>query len=202
MPYAVSQGGWMSLGCLAALLPLFGLTGQVGVRAVGWVDEALRCVAPPCSPCFRHSSIRRNLLDLLPLQLICRAFDLMPPTAAKTYPSLGRAAGGTAGFAAVLFFSILELFGGTLVLLMVCWQMMELLLPTEGASNFVPECRLSAQSHSVPASLPSHPILSHPFHSIPLPITLQASARCARCRWPPRCPAPACCRCCSQTCAA
>jgi hypothetical protein len=65
-------------------------------------------------------------------QLICGAFDLMPADCPKTYPNLGRAAAGRAGLRSVLLFSFLELFGGSVVLLMVCWQMLGLLLPAEG----------------------------------------------------------------------
>jgi vesicular inhibitory amino acid transporter len=72
------------------------------------------------------------------LQLICKALDLMPPGQQKTYPELGRAAGGTPGMRILLCFSLLELFGGTVVLLMVCWQMLELLLPSEGIGPLHP----------------------------------------------------------------
>ena len=66
-------------------------------------------------------------------QLICGAFDCLPPRAPRSYPELGRAAGGRAGQRAVLLFCGLELFGATVMLLMVAWQQLELLLPTEGA---------------------------------------------------------------------
>ncbi len=66
------------------------------------------------------------------LQLICRAFDLLPPSAPRSYPALGAAAGGRHGRRAVLLFCFLELAGASIVLLMVCWQMLELLLPSEG----------------------------------------------------------------------
>jgi vesicular inhibitory amino acid transporter len=72
------------------------------------------------------------------VQLICKAFDLMPPGQQKTYPELGRAAGGTPGMRILLCFSLMELFGGTVVLLMVCWQMLELLLPSEGIGPLHP----------------------------------------------------------------
>lgn len=66
-------------------------------------------------------------------QLICTAFDCLPPRAPRSYPELGRVAAGAAGQRAVLVFCGLELFGATVMLLMVAWQMLELLLPTEGA---------------------------------------------------------------------
>jgi len=74
---------------------------------------------------------------LLPLfalsgQLIVKAFDLMPASLPKTYPALGEAAAGAAGLRAVMFFSFLELFGGSCILLMVSWRMAELLLPPGG----------------------------------------------------------------------
>lgn len=83
------------------------------------------------------------LLVLVPLfatsgQLICRAFDLLPATAPRTYPALGAAAGGRRGRRAVLLFCFLELAGASIVLLMVCWQMLELLLPSEGLGPLRP----------------------------------------------------------------
>lgn len=68
----------------------------------------------------------------LPLQLICSAFDLMPPGSRKTFPELGRAAAGPAGMRAVFLFCSLELFGATIMLLMIAYQQLELLLPAQG----------------------------------------------------------------------
>lgn len=92
MPYAAMKGGWLAVGVLAALVPLFALSGR----------------------------------------LICAAFDQLPPGSLKTFPELGRAAAGAAGQRAVYVFCSLELFGATIVLLMISWQMLELLLPPEG----------------------------------------------------------------------
>ncbi|KAL4428159.1 hypothetical protein ABPG75_002248 [Micractinium tetrahymenae] len=83
------------------------------------------------------------LLVLVPLfatsgQLICRAFDLLPASAPRSYPALGAAAAGRAGRRAVLLFCFLELAGASIVLLMVCWQMLELLLPSEGIGPLRP----------------------------------------------------------------
>lgn len=66
-------------------------------------------------------------------QLICLSFEMMPGGMPRTYANLGAAAAGSAGRNAVLLFSCCELFGATLVTLMICWQMLELLLPSEGA---------------------------------------------------------------------
>lgn len=65
-------------------------------------------------------------------QLICSAFDRLPPGTRKTFPELGRCAAGAAGMRTVFAFCSAELFGASIVLLMVAWQMLELLLPTEG----------------------------------------------------------------------
>ena len=57
----------------------------------------------------------------------------MPPGVPRSYPELGRTAAGAAGARAVLLFCFMELAGASIVLLMVAWQMLELLLPSEGA---------------------------------------------------------------------
>ena len=57
----------------------------------------------------------------------------MPPGSRKTFPELGRAAAGQGGMRAVFLFCSLELFGATIMLLMVAWQQLELLLPAAGA---------------------------------------------------------------------
>ncbi len=57
----------------------------------------------------------------------------MPPGSRKTFPELGRAAAGRCGMRAVFLFCSLELFGATIMLLMVAWQQLELLLPAAGA---------------------------------------------------------------------
>lgn len=56
----------------------------------------------------------------------------MPPGSRKTFPELGRAAAGRGGMRAVFLFCSLELFGATIMLLMVAWQQLELLLPAQG----------------------------------------------------------------------
>lgn len=71
-------------------------------------------------------------------QLICAAFDLMPPGSRKTFPELGRAAAGRGGMRAVFLFCSLELFGATIMLLMVAWQQLELLLPAAGLGALTP----------------------------------------------------------------
>lgn len=86
----------------------------------------------PCRP-LRFASTHHTPEPRRPLsQLICRAFDLLPSSAPRSYPALGAAAGGRVGRRAVLLFCFLELAGASIVLLMVCWQMLELLLPSEG----------------------------------------------------------------------
>lgn len=71
-------------------------------------------------------------------QLICSAFDLMPAGVPKTYPNLGAAAAGKLGSRVVLAFSCCELFGATLITLCIVWQMLELLLPSEGLGPLHP----------------------------------------------------------------
>ncbi|KAL4858773.1 Translation initiation factor IF-2 [Chlorella vulgaris] len=71
-------------------------------------------------------------------QLICLSFEMMPGGMPRTYANLGAAAAGSAGRNAVLLFSCCELFGATLVTLMICWQMLELLLPSEGIGPLHP----------------------------------------------------------------
>lgn len=108
MPYALMRGGWLALGALALVLPLFALSGQVwgarqlplpllfaaaallGCRGAQHMPERSPSVPPPPS-----------------VQLICWAFDLMPASVPRTYPELGRAAAGRWGVHAVLLFSFM-----------------------------------------------------------------------------------------------
>ena len=128
-------------------------------------------------------------------RLICAAFDCLPPRAPRSYPELGRAAGGRAGQRAVLLFCGLELFGATVMLLMVAWQQLELLLPTEGAPrlrSWLLAAGTSSQQR-VPACLPgwllgavcSRPSASQPSAPRPSVFPSQAWALCAPRTWPP-----------------
>lgn len=106
--------------------------GKHPACSTGHTASHSACPACPVTRLLPLPTWRSHVAAALPPQLICRAFDLLPATAPRTYPALGAAAGGRRGRRAVLLFCFLELAGASIVLLMVCWQMLELLLPSEG----------------------------------------------------------------------
>jgi len=62
MPYALMRGGWLALGALLLIMPLFALSGQVRVllgAAAG--SAALVAVLAPSQPLCCHYSNSRPL---------------------------------------------------------------------------------------------------------------------------------------------
>lgn len=80
--------------------------------------------------------------------VIVKAFSFLPSHASKTFPALGREAGGRFGESLVTFFILCELLGGTLLQTLVLWSELETVLEALGWPAAAPRAALAALPRS------------------------------------------------------